>query len=110
MGYTREISKKVYCRSRNMTDVKIAVVDYDAGNTFSDMLRKVPGYTNLCLSRDKMQLASADCLILQERSFGSCMAKLKHFDLINLLNEQVLTRKNLFWVFVSVCKSWLTYL
>jgi len=78
-----------------MTDIKIAVVDYDVGNTFSvyAAVRSL-GYTNLCLSRDKAQLASADCLILPGvGAFGSCMAKLKHFDLITLLNEQVLTKK-----------------
>jgi len=73
---------------------KIAIIDYGVGNVHSvSCAVSFLGYKNV-ITRGHEVIRSADALILPGvGDFGQAMTNLKSFDLLDLLNEEVLIKK-----------------
>ena len=83
--------------------MKIVVVDYEIGNVKSIMNAIKLNNVEVVLSRDREIIMSSDGLILPGvGAFSHAMGNLKKFNLIEILNEYVLTNKPLLGICIGM--------
>ena len=72
----------------------IVIVDYGVGNVFSvEKAIQRLGYSNIMISRKSEEINNADTLILPGvGAFKGCIDNLIKFNLINILNENVINK------------------
>ncbi|NCI49079.1 imidazole glycerol phosphate synthase subunit HisH [Sediminibacterium roseum] len=78
-----------------MKDPGIVIIDYGVGNTYSvaNAIQHL-GYKNLRISDEEKVIREADALILPGvGAFEACMSNLQDRNIVEILNEEVLSKK-----------------
>ncbi len=81
--------------------MKVAIINYGMGNVASvEKAIRFLGYTPI-ITRDHQEIREADCILLPGvGAFAQGMENLKTYDLIDILNEEVIVREK---PFLGIC-------